>query len=1465
MSIQLNSPWWKVTRPSRAGGPGRAGADDLAGLPAEFLTDASRVADEIILQPAAAARGAVGDAGGALDLTCAVEPGYTAVLALRHASGALTFSLPITATSRTVRGASEVRFQVPVRRAATRGPAGQAIKAIVVKVAEVAGDKAVSFVLPRLAEALEREVWSRRGLREGWLKVSKDALIAGALDRAGPVSPQRSLLLLHGSFSDAHATFRPLADSDFFARLTAPYDDRIFAFNAFSVSRTPEQNARLLLESLPEQQTTFDVVTHGVGGLLLRHLVERDAHFGALARRFKLGHAVLVASPNEGTPLASPQRWDNTLGWIANVLEMLPDNPFTTGAAFVAHGLVWLANHALGDLPGLRAMDGNAELIDVIQRPPAPPASAYSALVSNFHPSGAVMPRLLDIGIDQFFGGANDLVVPSEAGWRIDGSDRPHIPGTRIGCFGPGGNLPGDAVTHAGFFSQPSAVDFIVNALLGHQQPLVPVDPRKPLPDKRLLRGATDAVAARPAAARAGHAGGTEPPVEEPAGDPPLRITVVNGDLTFEHEALMLGHYHATRLTGTEKVMDRLIGGTMARSLAMGVYPVLIGSHQIFINNRPNLERGTFLPRPKAVIVVGLGEEGKLRATDLAQSVRQAVIAWSQRLGEQKTLPAATFELAATLLGSGGTGVSAGEAARLIADGVSQANQLLADDDREDLASPRVSHLRFIELYLDRATEAWRSLRLQAEATPGRYDIDTAVKPGTGALLRPPDLGYRGAEFDFITVEAAEDADGTPSIAYKLDTRRARSEVRGQRAQSRLIGELVAAGSNHKNNDAQIGRTLFNLIVPIEIEAYLAGSGEMQIELDPQTASIPWELLDSKRESGGELPWAIRVKLLRKLRIREFRERVADAGAEASALVIGEPECPQDYPRLYAARAEALAVRACLAGERGLGEQAVRALISPDATQTGPRATDVVNALFERPWRIVHISGHGALPNDGQQGGVVLSNGAFLGPAEIGSMRAVPELVFINCCHLAAADAAQLLQTRYDRARFASNLAGELISLGVRCVIAAGWAVDDEGARLFAEEFYGSLLRGDRFIDAVGNARRETYLLDSHQNTWAAYQCYGDPDWVFRPSPADANRATFAWADEFSGIASAVSLALELERIIVASRFQGADPVTQLERLHQLESRYASAWGSRGDVAALFGEAFTEAGDVEAGLRWFERAVAAPDGRAPMKAAEQLANVRGRLAWELVDRAARHRDEMREGEGGKTLSRKARADARRARLEAQRALDDAMARADGLIDAALALLETLTAIEPTLERASRVGSVHKRRALVNVVAGRQQHVDRALELMAKSYADAQRMGERDGAADLIYPASNRLAADVALHAGRGKWRRLDASLVNTVTRSLEAADATFWTVVGRSELDLYHALAKRQLAAARPKLEKAFKDLHRRVRSTRMWGSVYDTACLTLPTYAAHASAPEKAAAQVLLAQLRGFAHPPAA
>ena len=356
--------------------------------------------------------------------------------------------------------------------------------------------------------------------------------------------------------------------------------------------------------------------------------------------------------------------------------------------------------------------------------------------------------------------------------------------------------------------------------------------------------------------------------------------------------------------------------------------------------------------------------------------------------------------------------------------------------------------------------------------------------------------------------------------------------------------------------------------MPIEIEAYLASSGEMVIELDSGTARIPWELLD--RDASEPPPWAIRVKLLRKLRTAHYREQVIDADPNDRVLVIGEPACPEQYPRLLRraprGRGGSELPDRCLAGSmpRSYARSSARTRIRP-----GPDARTVVNAIFEQRWRIVHIAGHGMPTADGSGGGVVLSTGAFLGPDEIRNMRTVPELVFVNCCHLAGGDDKQLLN--YDRASFASGVAGALIEIGVRCVIAAGWAVDDDAAGVFAETFYASLLRGNRFIDAVDEARKAAYRQSPHVNTWAAYQCYGDPDWVFRQKADDPNQASDAVARRFLRDCVSHIATVRARADHRADEVSGRRPCHAAREPHQTGRALQSKWGSSGAIAELFG------------------------------------------------------------------------------------------------------------------------------------------------------------------------------------------------------------------------------------------------------------------------------------------------------
>jgi hypothetical protein len=89
----------------------------------------------------------------------------------------------------------------------------------------------------------------------------------------------------------------------------------------------------MLLEGLPAESTTFDVITHSRGGLVLRTWSNGADAFGPLADRFKLGHAVLGRRPR-----TKGHRWrrrsagrTRSGGW-RNLLELFPENPFTSGA-----------------------------------------------------------------------------------------------------------------------------------------------------------------------------------------------------------------------------------------------------------------------------------------------------------------------------------------------------------------------------------------------------------------------------------------------------------------------------------------------------------------------------------------------------------------------------------------------------------------------------------------------------------------------------------------------------------------------------------------------------------------------------------------------------------------------------------------------------------------------------------------------------------------------------------------------------------------------------------------------------------------------------------------------------------------------------------------------------------------------------------------------------------------------------
>ena len=202
-------------------------------------------------------------------------------------------------------------------------------------------------------------------------------------------------------------------------------------------------------------------------------------------------------------------------------MELFPENPFTTGVEFVSEALSWIARRLVGSLPAWPRWITTATSFGPCRMPPAFSGRGVFGPGGELRTGRRLVQRIIDAGADLFFPTANDLVVPTEGGWRVDpGTGTAAIPGSRVGCFGLGGNLvQQQPVNHVNFFQDPGTVDFLVRALRGQPQPATPIDLEHDLPSGR-RRGAARMESPSPAVAAT--------PREEPTATQPALLLNVS-------------------------------------------------------------------------------------------------------------------------------------------------------------------------------------------------------------------------------------------------------------------------------------------------------------------------------------------------------------------------------------------------------------------------------------------------------------------------------------------------------------------------------------------------------------------------------------------------------------------------------------------------------------------------------------------------------------------------------------------------------------------------------------------------------------------------------------------------------------------------------------------------------------------------------------------------------------------------
>ncbi len=675
----------------------------------------------------------------------------------------------------------------------------------------------------------------------------------------------------------------------------------------------------------------------------------------------------------------------------------------------------------------------------------------------------------------------------------------------------------------------------------------------------RLLRRDAACLPARgdlAAAALGGTVGGPDGDVAAPK----IKVTVTCGDARSARYPVLVGHYRDDGLYSAEAALNAVLEQALQRSLDVGTHPGEIGQHKIF-------ELALGGGRRRRAVVVGLGEFGLLSTGRLVETLATAVTGWIEaQLQDGVTRPA---NLSAVQIGTGTGGVGVEPALQALLEAVIGATDRFAGE----CTAAWPLEIEIIELYSDRAHRAWHTLDRLIRRSP-RLDERFALAP----RLRFAGTGRRRAYYEEdaswaqrVRIGGKRDRRGghLRSLDFEVFSALARVSAQQVGINHQMTQSLIDSASSLGPESPDVSVALYHLLVPREIKQAHPNGERLVLIVDRVAAGIPWELLRPALHGTGSEPLSVQGSMIRQLSLPEPvmpLRRVRNG----RALVIGDPKIGPEWSNYFApldgARREAQEVKRLLAGQG----YAVNA--------DEPRTTrEVTVALHREPCQILHIAAHGVFEwlapfaaagtstgssRPERWTGAVLENGTFR-PSDVAKLPAIPELVFINCCHLG-----RIGGVATDFPQLAANLAQSFIALGARAVVAAGWAVNDGAALLFAQTFYASLLGGAPFVAAVREARDRVYRMFPDDNTWGAYQCYGSDSYMLVDTARGQDEAPAADVPACSVhdlVLSVIAPAAEVVRRATDDRVE--DIIADLHR--RLRPMYGDAVGEEFRLAAI--------------------------------------------------------------------------------------------------------------------------------------------------------------------------------------------------------------------------------------------------------------------------------------------------------
>jgi triacylglycerol esterase/lipase EstA (alpha/beta hydrolase family) len=865
-----------------------------------------------------------------------------------------------------------------------------------------------------------------------------------------------------------------------------------------------------------------------------------------------------------------------------------------------------------------------------------------------------------------------------------------------------------------------------------------------------------------------------------------LEVRVQAKDLRFLSQPILVGHYEQDPIAGPERLIDdELLGGDLSERHRLGLYAGPLGTATVVLRvpNEVERRRGSL----RGAVVTGLGRyDGALSRANLTEAVRAGALRYLLQVIDVLGKDDREVSLATLLLGyNSSANLTVDASVEALVRGVMEANARFYDTTRLNI---RITRLDIIELYVDTAITAVYALRdlasrLAAPAEQQHTELVCRTELERGEGMRPRLFDNRSANYwpRLIVTDAEPDAaralpaPGEAPATALADTlrflyvgQRARAESVLQQRQPGLIERLVHQQIHDAAWNEDFGRMLFQLMVPHDFKDTARQLDQLVLVVDRTTANLPWELMladDPSHSDGDKRPLALRTAVVRQLSSTRFRRQVRQ-NIERTALVIGNPSVKGFAAAFSTPQAPITAEPPDLRGAQAEAVSVARLLSAMDYDVTpvigGDAAVTVLAALYHRPWRILHISAHGVFGlrhSDGRdRSGVLLSDGLLITAAEVEAMEVVPELVFLNCCHLGTVDAWR------EGNKLAASVSRELIDIGVRCVVVAGWAVNDEGAQRFGETFYQELLLRRRpFGDAVFAARKAVWDFNPQDITWGAFQAYGDPAWRAEPrSAGDAGQddGPFASPEELLDALARTRAEVSHRR----DRMSDRDSRGQTEALEALQkNRCPPGWLNLPVVQSALGATWYDLNQFDRARAALLQAVQAEDkaGTVPIHDIEKLANAEARLG------ERRGADELRAAPGvAGVRDERAKGSPPRERVAPGAPADESAA---SLVEQAIKRLHTLDTLAAKTdalafnpERSALLGSACKRKAnlcALSLLAAARSRGDKAptpaerargAEL-AQAMSDALRESAEAYRRDEGSPGSSHFSSYLALN------------------------------------------------------------------------------------------------------------------